>query len=213
MKIYNKEKNIVLWDTILDEEFAGYPNEQEWITAIYGDYDYYDGTTIEEYKEKLIEENNYQKVDLSQGYLEEDVIDIFYPEVKYVEGKGHYETIREYPNGGKDVKWVVDVKGVEYQPERHEEEVVLIYYPFTEAQLQKMALEDEYEEKMEYMRETDYVASKLSEAIAEYIANGDSTNVIVLRANYKEVLEKRQQYRNRLDEIKELLAIYEEKGI
>ena len=46
MKIYNKEKNIVLWDTILDEEFAGYPNEQEWITAIYGDVDLYDGVSI-----------------------------------------------------------------------------------------------------------------------------------------------------------------------
>lgn len=159
-------------------------------------------------KTKILEE-----YDLNKGYLKEDTLITHYPEVRAVEEKGHYKTIREYPNGGKDVKWVVDVKGVEYQPERHEEEVVLIYYPFTEAQLQKMALEDEYEEKMEYMRETDYVASKLSEAIAEYIANGDSTNVIVLRANYKEVLEKRQQYRDRLDEIKELLAIYEEKGI
>ena len=76
-----------------------------------------------------------------------------------------------------------------------------------------MAYEDEYEEKMEYMKETDYIANKLSEAIAEYIANGDSTNVIVLRANYKEQLEKRQEYRERIDELKELLSIYEEKGI
>lgn len=81
------------------------------------------------------------------------------------------------------------------------------------AQLQKQAYEQEYQEKLDYLHETDYVANKLSEAVAEYIANGDSTNVIVLRANYKEVLEKRQQYRDRLDEIKELLVIYEEKGI
>ena len=154
-----------------------------------------------------------EEYDLNKGHLKEDVLITHYPEVKEIKEQGHYVTIAEYPSGGKDVEWVVDVKGVEYQPARDEEEKIYVYIPFTEAQLQKMALEDEYEEKMEYMRETDYVANKLSEAVAEYIANGDSTNVIVLRANYKEVLEKRQQYRNRLDEIKELLAIYEEKGI
>lgn len=159
-------------------------------------------------KTKILEE-----YDLNKGHLKEDVLTTHYPEVKAVEEKGHYVTIAEYPSGGKDVEWVVDVKGVEYKPARDEEEQIYVYIPYSEAQINKMSLQNEYNEKMEYMKETDYVASKLSEAVAEYIANGDSTNVIVLRANYKEVLEKRQQYRNRLDEIKELLAIYEEKGI
>ena len=149
-----------------------------------------------------------EEYDLDKGYLKEDTLITHYEEVKEVEEQFHYEIIAEYPNGGKEVEKVIDVEGVEYKPARDEEEKIYVYVPYSEAQLQKMDLENEYEEKMEYMNETDYVASKLSEAVAEYIANGDSTNVIVLRANYKEVLEKRQQYRDRLDEIKELFAIY-----
>ena len=65
--------------------------------------------------------------DLLRGYIKEDTIEVHYPEVKAVEEKGHYETIREYANGGKDVKWVVDVKGVEYKPDRYEEEKIYVY--------------------------------------------------------------------------------------
>ena len=65
--------------------------------------------------------------DLEKGYLKEDVLTTHYPEVKAVEEKGHYETIAEYANGGKDVEWVVDVKGVEYKPARDEEEQIYVY--------------------------------------------------------------------------------------
>lgn len=68
--------------------------------------------------------------DLLRGYIKEDTIEVHYPEVKAVEEKGHYETIREYANGGKDVKWVVDVKGVEYKPDRYEEEKIYVYTPY-----------------------------------------------------------------------------------
>ena len=63
-------------------------------------------------KEKTILLEEY---DLNKGYLKEDVLTTHYPEVKAVEEKGHYETIAEYHSGGKDVEWVVDVKGVEYR--------------------------------------------------------------------------------------------------
>lgn len=68
--------------------------------------------------------------DLLRGYIKEDTIEVHYPEVKAVEEKGHYETIREYANGGKDVKWVVDVKGVEYKPDRYEEEKIYVYIAY-----------------------------------------------------------------------------------
>lgn len=73
--------------------------------------------------------------DLSKGYLKEDILITHYDEVKAVEEKGHYETIAEYPNGGKDVEWVVDVKGVEYKPARDEEEEILVYIPYTEEEI------------------------------------------------------------------------------
>ena len=47
--------------------------------------------------------------DLTKGYLIEDTITINQPEIQAVEEQCHYETIKEYENGGKDVKKVVDV--------------------------------------------------------------------------------------------------------
>lgn len=85
------------------------------------------------YDEK--KENILEKYDLDLGYLTPSTKIISYPEVLGVEEKGHYRTIREYPNGGKDVEWVVDVKGVEYQPERTEEIEIMIYKKYTEEEL------------------------------------------------------------------------------
>lgn len=81
-------------------------------------------------KTKILEE-----YDLEKGYLKEDTITIHYDEVQAVEEKGHYETIAEYPNGGKEVEWIIDVEGVEYQPERDEEEKIQIYIPYTNEEL------------------------------------------------------------------------------
>lgn len=80
--------------------------------------------------------------DLSKGYLKDDIITIHYNEVQEVQEVGHYETIAEYSNGGKDVKWVVDVKGVEYQPARDEIENVLVYIPFTQSELTELHLKN-----------------------------------------------------------------------
>ena len=73
--------------------------------------------------------------DLTKGYLKEDVITIHFEEVKAVKEQGHYETIAEYANGGKDIKWVVDVQGAEYQPARDKEEKMLVYIPYSENEL------------------------------------------------------------------------------
>ena len=54
--------------------------------------------------------------DLSLGYLTEEEILISHHEaVEAAAEQWHYETIAEYPNGGKDVKKIVDVPGVEAQ--------------------------------------------------------------------------------------------------
>lgn len=55
--------------------------------------------------------------------------------VEAVEEQGHYETIAEYENGGKDVAWVVDVPGVEAREAWDEFEDVLQFVPFTAEQL------------------------------------------------------------------------------
>lgn len=76
-----------------------------------------------------------EEYDLNKGYLKEDVLTTHYPEVKEIKEQGHYVTIAEYPSGGKDVEWVVDVKGVEYQPARDEEEQIYVYVPYTQEEI------------------------------------------------------------------------------
>lgn len=83
-------------------------------------------------KEKTIILSEY---DLNKGHLKEDTITHHYPEVKEVKEQGHYETIAEYANGGKDVEWVVDVKGVKYKPARDEEEQIYVYVPYTQEEI------------------------------------------------------------------------------
>ena len=73
--------------------------------------------------------------DLTKGYLIEGTITINQPEIPAVEEQFHYETIKEYENGGKDVKKVVDVAGVEYQPAKTYEEEIYVYIPYTPNEL------------------------------------------------------------------------------
>lgn len=72
---------------------------------------------------------------LNLGRLEQDKLITHINKVEGVEEQGHYETIREYPNGGKDVKWVVDVPRVEPVEEHDEVEDILIYIPYTDSEL------------------------------------------------------------------------------
>lgn len=57
--------------------------------------------------------------------VEETIVSAHYDEVLFVKEEGHYETIAEYPNGGKDVKWVIDVPGQEHQEAYDEYETIL----------------------------------------------------------------------------------------
>ena len=51
---------------------------------------------------------------LERGYLKEESLFIAHHEaVEAVEEEGHWETVVEYPNGGRDVNWVADVPAVE----------------------------------------------------------------------------------------------------
>lgn len=96
-------------------------------------------------KDKTIELKEY---DLDRGFLVDDEIEVaheaeivHHEAIAHVEEQGHYEVIKEYPNGGKDVKWVVDVPYVEGN-EAYDEEVkpaytsleqIKVYIPYPES--------------------------------------------------------------------------------
>ena len=80
--------------------------------------------------------------DLDKGYLAIDRIFVAHHDaVEAVEEVGHWETVAEYPNGGKDVAWIVDVPGVAARDAWDEYETIHRFIEYTADEL--AALEEE----------------------------------------------------------------------
>ena len=79
--------------------------------------------------------------DLTLGYLRPGTRTEHHEAVEGVQEVWHYETVAEYPNGGMDVRKVVDVQGVEAQAAWDEEIPIQIYAPFTQEELDRMEAE------------------------------------------------------------------------
>lgn len=86
---------------------------------------------------KIIDTNGnpMESPDLSLGWLEDKTQTIHHDAVAGVEEVSHYETLAEYPNGGKDVQKVVDAPGVEAKDAWDEEEQVQVYHLYTAEEL------------------------------------------------------------------------------
>lgn len=94
--------------------------------------------------------------DLEKGYLKADKIFVKHHEaVQAVAEQGHYETIAEYPNGGKDVEWVVDVAKVEAKEAWDEYEDIQVFIPYTDAELAKRK-QEKYENRVAELIRTKY---------------------------------------------------------
>ena len=79
--------------------------------------------------------------DLMLGYLRPSTRTEHHEAVDGVTEIWHYETIAEYPNGGKDVRKAVDVPGVEAQAAWDEEIPIQIYVLYTQEELNRMDAE------------------------------------------------------------------------
>ena len=76
--------------------------------------------------------------DLTMGYLRPGTRTEHHEAVEGVQEVWHYETVAEYPNGGKDIRKVVDVPGVAAQEAWDEEIPIQIYVPYTQDELDRM---------------------------------------------------------------------------
>ena len=76
--------------------------------------------------------------DLSLGYLTPGKRTEHHAAVQGVAEQWHYETVAEYPNGGKDIRRVIDVPGVEARDAWDEEIAIQIYTPYTAEELAQM---------------------------------------------------------------------------
>lgn len=104
--------------------------------------------------------------DLERGYLRiEERVVAHHPATPFIQEIGHYETIREYPNGGKDIKWVVDIKGQQAKEAYDETEQIEVYVPYTDKELAQKRI---FELKQK-LTSTDYQAIKFAEGLlSEY---------------------------------------------
>lgn len=127
--------------------------------------------------------------DLSMGYLTQDKLFVAHHDaVPYVPETGHWETVAEYPNGGKDVVWVVDEEGTAAAEAYDEFEEIRVYVPFTAAQLAAR----EIAALKERLSDTDYQAIKYAEgALSE--------------EEYAQTMQLRRGWRARINELEPLV--------
>ena len=84
--------------------------------------------------------------DLTLGYLTTSTEEVTHPAVEGVEEVNHYETVAEYPNGGRDVRKVIDVPGVPTQAAWLEQVPVQRYIRYT---AEELAAQEEARKKAE----------------------------------------------------------------
>ena len=123
---------------------------------------------------RIFDENGIEieSPDLEKGYLKQDSLFIMHHEaVEAVKEQGHWVTIAEYPNGGKDVDWIVDVEAVEAAEAWDEYEDILRYILYTEEELaEREAAQKEAQEKeqrIEALLASGVTWDELAAAIAE----------------------------------------------
>lgn len=134
---------------------------------------------MEIYNEDMVRIEN---PDLTLGYLRPGVRTVRHDAVEGVTEVWHYETVAEYPNGGKDIRRVIDVPGVEAKPAWDEEIQIQVYVPYTqeeldaiEAEKNKPTMEDRLaalEQENAYLKET--LEILLSGATEEVSDDGES---------------------------------------
>lgn len=98
--------------------------------------------------------------DPSLGHVENEKIIIRHHEASdIVEEQSHYETIKEYPNGGKEVRKVIDVPAQEAHDAYDEYEDILRFVPYTLQELNEIEIGAL---KMK-LADTDYIIMKIVE--------------------------------------------------
>ena len=97
---------------------------------------------------KIIDENGaaIENPDMTLGYLVDDTEPVEHPAVEGVEEQWHWETVTEYPNGGKDVQKIVDRPGVQAQEEWVEQVPIQKYIRYT---AEELAAQEEARKKQE----------------------------------------------------------------
>ena len=113
--------------------------------------------------------------DLTLGYLVGGTEPVEHPAVEGVEEVSHYETVAKYPNGGRDVRRVIDVPGVPAQAAWTEQVPVQRYLRYT---AEELAAQEEARKKQE-------AKDKLPETVAALQAAQADTDAMTVDQEYR----------------------------
>lgn len=107
------------------------------------------------------EGNEVDDPDMGLGRIAEETVTVHHEAVEEIEEVGHEgKVIAEYPNGGRDVEWVVDVQGVEGREAYDESVTIYRHTPYTEDELAEIAAQRaEAEAEAAYMGQLRTAAS------------------------------------------------------
>ena len=140
--------------------------------------------------------------DTEVGMLKRDTLFVkHHPAVKEKAETGHYEVVKTYNNGGKDVKWVVDTPYVAPREsydgqcgsrkcKRDEYEDILVFVPYSDKQLAEI----EIAKLKRNLADTDYKAIKYSEGL-------------FTEEEYEPIRVQRQEWRERINTLQETYFI------
>lgn len=86
---------------------------------------------------KIIDENGaaLETPDLTLGWLRDETEAVEHPAQEGVPELSHYETVAEYPNGGKDVRKIIDREGIPARDAWTEQVPIQRYIRYTAEEL------------------------------------------------------------------------------
>ena len=115
---------------------------------------------------KIIDETGavVENPDLTLGYLTDDTQPLEHQAQEAVAEVAHYETVAEYPGGGKDVQRVVDVPGVPARPAWTEQLPIKRYIRYT---AEDLAAQEEARKKQEAKDKLPETVAALQAALAD----------------------------------------------
>lgn len=121
---------------------------------------------------KIIDENGaaLENPDLTLGWLRDETEAMEHPAQAGVPELSHYETVAEYPNGGKDVRKIIDVPGVPAQAAWTEQVPIQRYIRYTAEELAEQEAERKKQAEREALPET-------VKALQAALADADALNL------------------------------------
>lgn len=121
---------------------------------------------------KIIDENGaaLENPDLTLGWLRDETEAVEHPAQEGVPELSHYETVAEYPNGGKDVRKIIDREGVPARDAWTEQVPIQRYIRYTAEELAEQEAERKKQAEREALPET-------VKALQAALADADALNL------------------------------------